>query len=158
MQIVNVIGAGEDYEQPWPDHTKELFAHWILYKAVAEDGEHQVRVAFGTRSAFEQERTRLVVCIDDYPYAEFVGADDFDVTGEVLSEIKVPGADGRRMCRYPEERVPDRYAGLNVVGIPTRLSGKWVHHGWAVVANIADHKTIIALAALRRQERAQQNG
>jgi hypothetical protein len=36
----------------------------------------------------------VVIWINDHPHAEFIGADDFDVSGELLSEIKVPGERG----------------------------------------------------------------
>jgi hypothetical protein len=85
---------------------------------------------------------------------EFLGADDYAVSGDVLAEIKVPGARAQRICRYPDEPVPERYSGLPVVGLPTRVSGSGVHSAWAVVANVADHYTMCALAELRRFERA----
>lgn len=70
-----------------------------------------------------------------------------------LGEIKVPGNTGERICRYPEESVPERYSGLPVAGLPTRVNGAGVHNAWAVVANVSDHRTMFALAALRRLER-----
>jgi len=42
---------------------------------------------------------------------------------------------------------------FNIEGLPLRVQNSGVHRAWAVVANIADHKTLIALAALRRLER-----
>jgi hypothetical protein len=94
-----------------------------------------------------------VVWIDGEPQAEFLGADDFDRSGDILCEIKVPGATGERICRYREEPIPERYSGLPVVGMPTRVSGPGVHNAWAIVANIADHRVLFATAALRRLER-----
>jgi hypothetical protein len=105
------------------------------------------------RTAYRRDRGRVVVWIDDHPQAENLGADDFEQSGDALSEIKVPGEADERMCRYPEEAVPDRYIGLPFVGLPTRVSGPGVHKVWAVVASIADHRTLIVLAALRRPER-----
>ena len=80
-------------------------------------------------------------------------ADDFERSGDVLCEIKVPSDPGERICRYPEESIPERYSGLPVVGLTTRVTGPAVHNAWAVVANIADHRVLFALAALRRLER-----
>lgn len=91
--------------------------------------------------------------IDNHPQAEFLAADDFDHSGDVLSEIKVPGNAGERVCRYPEEPIPERYSGLPVVGLPTRVNAAGVRNAWAVLANIADHRVLFALAALRRLER-----
>jgi hypothetical protein len=105
------------------------------------------------RPTYGRDRRRIVVWIDNHPHVEFLGADDFGQTGEVLAEIKIPGDKGERMCRYPDEAVPERYAGLSVVGLPTRVSGPGVHQAWAVITNIANHSALVALAALRRLER-----
>lgn len=86
---------------------------------------------------------------------QFDGADDFDAIGDLLSELRVGVNGARRLCRYPEDRVPDRYSGLPIVGMPTRVTGTGVHNAWAVLANIADHRLLLALAALRRLERGQ---
>jgi hypothetical protein len=37
--------------------------------------------------------------------------------------------------------------------LPIRIRDPGVHNAWAVVSNIADNKTLIALAMLRRLER-----
>jgi len=71
----------------------------------------------------------------------------------VLSEIKVRGEVGEPICRYPEEAVPDRYIMFHVTGLPLRVNAKGVHGAWAVVANISDHESMIALAALKMSER-----
>jgi len=153
MQLLDVVATGNNHEYLWPSGDTEIYENWIQYRAVSEEGERLVRIGFGTRPAYGQNRKRVVIWIDDYPHAEFLGADDFDVTGDVLSEIKVPGGKGQRTCKYREESVPPRYAGLNVVGLPTRVSGPKLHNAWAVVANIADHKALFALAALRLREK-----
>lgn len=100
-----------------------------------------------------QQRKRVILWIDGHPQAEFVGTDDFEYSGDLVSEIKVPGEAGERMCRYPEESIPERYSGLPVIGLPTRVTGPGVHSAWAVLANIANHRLMIALPALRRSER-----
>ncbi|MEW6118408.1 MAG: hypothetical protein AB1553_16155 [Nitrospirota bacterium] len=153
MQITNVFQAGQNYQFKWPSGHVETYPTWIEYQAVATDGQHKVVIGFGTRQVYGQERTRVVVWIDNYPHAEFFGADDFHVSGEVLSEIKVGGNGGESMCRYPDESIPERYTIFHTVGLPIRVNTKGVHNAWAVVANISDHKTMIALAALRRFER-----
>ncbi len=153
MQVISVAGAGSDFEFRWPGNTIEKYAAWIAYNALSEDGPLEVKIAFGKRKAYGTDRVRVLVLIGGHPHAEFSGADDYEITGEVLSEIKIHGEVGEPICRYPENRVPDRYAAFNVVGMPTRVSAKGVHNAWAVVANISDHKAIIAFAALRRAER-----
>jgi hypothetical protein len=154
MRIIKVKNAGKKFPYPWPTPAGiETFDFFIEYETVAEDGKHDVRVGFCIREAYGKDRTRVVVWIDNQPHAEFVGADDFEISGEVLSEIKIPGDKGEKMLRYPDDPIPERYAAFNVVGLPLRIKERGVHSAWAVVANIADHKTLIDLAALKRLER-----
>jgi hypothetical protein len=152
MQLLDVIGAGKKYKYHWPVGS-ELFDHWIEYRAKTGRGTQTVRIGFGVRQTYGQDRRRVVVWLNGRPSAEFVGADDFDNSGDVLAEIRVPGQKGERMCRYPEDAVPERYAGLPIIGLPTRVSGSGVHQAWAVIANVSDHRMLVALGALRETER-----
>ena len=147
MQIVGVSAAGSNYQYRWPSGNVESFPSWLEYRVRAEDGQHILRIGFTRRSVYGSDRARVVIWIDDHPHAEFVGADDFDFSGEVLSEIKVPGEVGERICRYPDEPIPERYAAFNTAGLPTRIQAQGVHGAWAVVANLCDHKTMTALTA-----------
>lgn len=58
-----------------------------------------------------------------------------------------------RICRYPNEPIPERYTMFHVEGLKLRGRGKGVRGAWAVVANVGDHATMIALAGLRRLEK-----
>lgn len=153
MQLLDLVATGVDHVYRWPSGKNEPYPHWVQYRAVAVDGAHDVLIGFGTRPTYGRPRRRVVIWIDGHPHAEFLGADDFNRSGDVLAEIKVPGEKGERICRYPEEAIPERYSGLPVVGLPTRVAGSGVHNAWAVIANVADHRILFALAALRRLER-----
>lgn len=153
MQILKISGVGEDYDYRWPSGNTEHYDYWIEYEALTVDGGHSMRIGAGHRETYGRDRVRVVIWVDGKPQAEFLGADDYTKSGDVLSELKVPGEHAQRICRYPEEPVPERYAGLPIVGLPTRVSGPSVHGAWAVVTNISDHRTMCALAALRRLER-----
>ena len=115
--------------------------------------EIEIRVGFGNRHTYGRDRKRVVVWINGHPHAEFLGADDFSLTGELLCELKVPGKVGQRMCRYPTEDIPPQYAGLSVEGLPTRVAGSGVHSAWAVVVDSSDHKSMIAVAWSRMLDR-----
>lgn len=153
MQIIKLEKTGKNLKFIWPGNQQETFANWVEYRALAEDGEHAVRIGFGKRWVYGSERVRVVVWIDKYPQAEFFGTDDFEASGNVLSELKIHSGKGERICRYLEDAIPERYTTFNTVGLPTRVDAKGVHNAWAVVANISDHRVMIALAALRRLER-----
>lgn len=151
MQVLRVVGAGAHYTHKWPGGPED-YEHWIEYQTIDEDGDHTARIAFGSREAYGQERARVLVLIDGYPYAEFLGADDFERTGTVLSQVRVPGRGGG-MWRYPDDPIPARYVHFAPVGLHTRVTGHRVQQAWAVPANVSDHRTMIALAGLRISER-----
>lgn len=153
MKILSIKEVGTDFEYSWPKQQKEVFEHYIEYIGLFEQGEFVIRIGYTIRNAYGRDRKRVVIWINGYPFAEFVGTDNFEYTGEVISEIKLKHNKTRLMCCYPKDPVPPRYAMFNVQGIPTRVSGKYVHHAWGVVANIADHKTLISLAAMRQFEK-----
>jgi hypothetical protein len=152
MRIIGITGVGSNFLYSWPAG-KENFDHYIDYRASGGKGEHQVRLGFCHRTTYKRNRIRVVVLIDGRAHAEFLGADDVEKSGEVVVEIKVPGERGERICRYPDEPIPERYNMFNVEGLKLRVKGKGVHGAWAVVANIGDHATMIALAGLRKLER-----
>ena len=154
MQITNVLQSGKNYQFKWPGGDTETYPSWIEYRAIAEDGEHKVIIGYGTRPVYGQNRVRVIVWIDEHPHAEFFSADDFDVSGDVISEIRIRGDVGEVICRYPTDPIPERYTPFKTLGLPTRVDAKGVHNAWAIVANISDHKVMIALAGLRRMERS----
>jgi len=150
MHVLGINKTEKNFKYDWPTGYEE-FDHGIEYNTLAKDGKHIVKIGFGKRSVYGKNRVHIVVWIDDYPHAEFVGTDDFNESGEVLSEIKVDN--GKHMCVYPDEPIPERYTLFNVIGMPIRINAKGVHNAWAVVANMADHRTMISLAALRKFEK-----
>lgn len=155
MTVLRMVGAGTSHNYTWPANTEsELYDHWIEYAVRLEDGEHSALIGFGNRAVYGAARARVVVWIDGYPQVEFFGADDFVQSGDLLTEIKLRSDRGEPICRYPSDPVPSRYAGFTVAGMKTRVAGPGVHGAWAVIANVADHRTLCALAALRRIERS----
>jgi hypothetical protein len=153
MQVIELSGVGENYEYQFPDYL-EKYEHYVDYIAIAEDRtkRHEVRIGFcSNRPTYGEDRIRVVVWIDKYPCAEFLGADDFEKSGEVLSVMKV----GNKECGYDDKAIPERYTLFRAVGLKTRVSGSGVHNAWAIVANVADHKTMVTLAGLRKFEKKQ---
>ena len=128
MQLLDVDAVGTNHVYRWPSGDREPYPHWIQYRGLSADGEHKVQIGFGTRHTYGRDRKRVVIWIDKHPHAEFLAADDFEHSGDVLSEIKVPGDAGERICRYPDEAVPERYSGLTTVGLRTRVNADGVHN------------------------------
>jgi hypothetical protein len=152
LQVIGIESTGQNFKYKWPTE-EEIYNYYVEYKTVTATSTHKVRIGYCLREVYGKNRMRVVVWIDGNPQAEFVGTDDFNKSGEVLSEIKLPSKGSTRMCRYPDDVIPERYILFNVVGMPTRIKTSGVHNAWAVSANIADHKTMIALASLRRLEK-----
>jgi len=152
MRIIGIKAVGTNYLYVWPKD-EENFDYYVDYRVMGEDGEHDIRIGFCQRFVYGRDRLRAVVWIDGYPHAEFLGADDFDKSGDLIAEIKVPGDRGERICRYPNEPIPERYTMFRVEGLKIRVKTSGVRGAWAVVANIGDHETMVALAGLRRLER-----
>ena len=90
MRLLRVKDVGQNYKYKWPEDV-ETFTNFVDYVAEGADGEHQVRVGFTEREAYGKLRVRIVVWIDGYPHAEFLGADDCEKSGDVLSVIKLSG-------------------------------------------------------------------
>ena len=105
MRVKGLTAAGIDYEYTWPSGNIERFQAWIEYQGTAPNGDRLIRIGFGVRSVYGKERAHVVVWVDGHPQAEFLGADDFDASGEILCEIKIPGDPGERICRYPSEPI-----------------------------------------------------
>ena len=152
MKIISFLGVEEDFEDKMFDKVEKYTV--IQYIATDDEGRHEVNVGHTERETYGLNRKRIVVFIDNYPYAEFVAADDFDKTGDLLSEIRLIQKDEYLdMCEYPEEGIPAIYANFIVEGLPNRIKAKGVHNALSVVANISYHKTMISLAFLRKREK-----
>jgi len=156
MQLLDVLKVIKNYSFQWPDGNTEKYKVAITYKAVSNDGEHEITIGYTKRDTYGKDRRRVVVWIDNYPYAEFFAADDFNVTGEVLSEIKFYDEENEsiRMCRYAEDVIPQRYSMFRVDSLKRRVKGPGVHDAWCVVSNIADHITMASLASIRKYEKS----
>jgi hypothetical protein len=152
VKIVSFLGIKENFEYQWFDTIEKYTI--IQYIAIDEEGRHEINIGYTERETYGLNRKRVVVFVDGYPHAEFVAADDFDKTGDLLSEIRLIQKDEYlEMCSYPEEGIPALYANFNVEGLPNRIKTKGVHNAWSVVANVSDHKAMIALAFLRKHEK-----
>ena len=155
MQLLNIIDSSMNFSFTWPGGDVEQYDIAITYKSISNDGKHKIRLGFGYRGVYGKNRRRVVIWIDDHPYVEFFGADDFEITGEVLSEIRYydEDADSVRMCRYAKDTVPQRYSLFRLDSLKRRVNGAGVHDAWCVVSNISDHLTMSLLASLRKYER-----
>jgi hypothetical protein len=120
--------------------------------------EQTACISYGMYHLYGRDRVHVTVWLNKEPQAEFLEADDFATSRELLTEIRLPGEKNLRMCRFPDEPIPEQYSRFRVVGLPTRVHAKGVRSAWAVVTTLEDHKTVLALAALRQMARNSQGG
>jgi len=154
MQVLDILRVTDNYNFKWPGGDIEKFDSAITYKAFSNAGNHEMTIGYSCRNTYGNNRRRVVVWIDNYPYAEFLAADDFNITGEVLSEIRFSDDKGesKRMCRYASDAIPQRYSMFRVDSLKRRVTGERVHEAWVIVVNISDHITMLALAGMRKYE------
>jgi hypothetical protein len=148
-----LIDGAFEYEYRWPSGNEEHYDQCFVYQVESSGEVLSVRIGFGMRDTYGRKRRRVVVWINGYPQAEFLGADDYSDTRDTLCEIKIQTADGYRLCKYPSQRVPERYSDLLIVGLPTRVKAKGTHKAWAVLANESDHVAYIRTGLLRMEDR-----
>lgn len=147
MRALDIIAVGIDYEFTWFDHGEHKvvnYPHYIEYRV--QGVEDPARVGFGHETRYGCERRRVIVWVDGHATG-FLGADDFKVTGEMVHGLYLPGQ--RAICRYTEPK-PEDYSGLTLIEYKSSIRAPKVPHAWAVVANIADHATMIRAAIARR--------
>ena len=154
MQLLDITKPASNHSFQWPGGDTEKYDAAIFYKSVSNDGEHEITIGYSVRNTYGKDRRRVVVWIDNYQYAEFLAADDFNVTGEVLSEIRFYDEEdeSKRMCRYTGDAVPQRDSMFRVDSLKRRVEGTGVRDAWSVVSNIADHVTMSSLASMRKYE------
>lgn len=155
MRIQSCINKDKDFKYRWPDEVQEFSA--CEYKAAGEDGLHSVRIGVREKVKYGEKRKMVVVWIDGYPFTQFVGADDYDSSGEVVSEIKFfDSALGKfRRCLCKKDGIPPQFADFKVVRMQDRVNAPGVPDVWAVVVGIRDHEQMAEYAGLRRQEKLQ---
>lgn len=154
MQILGLVGLGENFKYNFPDE-EVTYPQWIEYLARDAFRDHSIRLGFRRENVFGADRVRVVVWIDNNPSAEFTGADDFTISGDVISVLRVASEDGpgERNVRYPDEPVPERYQLFNPSEFRSRIDADRAPYAWCVASNIADHRRLAIFAALRNFER-----
>lgn len=149
MEITKVTGAGTRYLYKWPTNEEE-FHSWIDYEVRDGSKLHSAKIGFGNRPVYGKLRPRVIVWIDGAPEVEFFGVDDYDRTGEIITELKVRG---NKLCKYPSESVPFEYSPFQTVGMRNRVTGGRVGNAWGVVTSISDHTSMIRMGFLRKRQR-----
>lgn len=130
----------------WPEGPEEMAVTQL--RALLPGGAVEVGVGrvLGGRFAFGRIRPRIHVLVGGEVQAEFVGADDFEQSGEMLSVLKQPG--GNKHAARPSD-VPEQYHGLHVEPFHDLIRSKRTFSSLAVVAHEDDVETTATCGLLQ---------
>lgn len=136
----------------WPEGPEEMAVTQL--RALLPGGAAEVGVGrvLGGRFAFGRVRPRVHVLVGGEVQAEFVGSDDFEQSGEMLSVLKQPGGN-KHAVRVSD--VPDRYHDLHLELFHDLIRSKGAFSSLAVVAHEDDVETMATYGLLRWMDRKQ---
>jgi hypothetical protein len=141
----------------WPD-VVEHYDRYEVYRGETErEGTVFISLGWTVRhGAWGTDRTYVVSFLSQRapqtPLAEFLAADDYPETGELIAIVR--GRDGGRKMYGPAEELPHAYAGFRTAVYRDRVQANGSWNKLAVVAAETDTDTILnhALIQARRRE------
>lgn len=145
LSTVAPIGA---FDFRWPDGIEHFESGWTFELHI--DGEvHEVRHGIGGRKVYGRERVHTVTWLDGQVQVEGVEADDYPVTGALVSLLRHPD---KKTIRSIDE-VPADYAGFDVVDHRREVDAKWSRDCLAVKIGEDDLIAWAVHALLRARQR-----
>jgi hypothetical protein len=151
-----LVGRREGQTYRWPD-TVERYDRYEVYKGETQR-EGTVFIALGwtvRRGAWGMDRTYVVSFLSQHapqlPVAEFLAADDYAETGELVAVIR--GSDGGRRMYGPTEHLPPAYSQFRIASYRERIQAKGSWNKLAVVAAETDIDAILNHALIQARRR-----
>lgn len=145
---------GQVYQ--WPE-LLERYDRYDVYRGEAQR-EGTVFIALGwtvRRSAWGMDRVYVVSFLSQRgpqtPLAEFLAADDYAETGELIAVIR--GSDGGRKMYGPADDLPSVYAPFHITPYRDRVQAKGSWNKLAVVTAETDTDTILNHALIQARRR-----
>jgi hypothetical protein len=122
------------FEYRWPVGT-ESYSHGWTFRARFAGREYRLRHGVARREAYGRERLRTVTWIGGWPSVEGVEADDYAVSGSLISLIRATGAGA---MAGDARDLPRGYEGFEIVRYSDEIRAKWSRRGLAVKLDEAD--------------------
>lgn len=147
--VIEVLSSKEipPFSYRWPENVGEFSTGWEMQ--VSHGGHvHHVRYGIGGRVCFGRYRVHTVVWLDGHPMVEGAEAEDYSVTGDLVSVLKVSG--GNRDAKSLEEVDPS-YANFRVERHCDAIIGPMARRGLAVRIGRDDLQSWCHHALLRAQ-------
>ncbi|HLI44810.1 MAG TPA: hypothetical protein VKU92_10135 [Acidimicrobiales bacterium] len=104
----------------WPDGPEHFETGWRFQLTVS--GElHEIKYGLGGREVYGRQRVHSITWLDGEVQVEGVEADDYPVTGSLVSLLRHPD---KKLIRLNED-VPAAYEGFDVVDHRREVDAKW---------------------------------
>jgi hypothetical protein len=145
---------GQVYQ--WPE-TLEHYDRYDVYRGeTQEEGTVFISLGWAVRcGAWGMDRLYVVSFLSQRapqtPLAEFLAADDYAETGELIAVIR--GSDGGRRMYGPNEALPPAYAQFRIVTYRDRVQARGAWNKLAVVAAETDTDAILNHALIQARRR-----
>jgi hypothetical protein len=145
---------GQVYQ--WPE-TLERYDHYDVYRGETQaEGTLFISLGWTVRpDAWGAARVYVVSFLSQRapqtPLAEFLAADDYAETGDLIAVIR--GSDGGRRMYGPTEHLPPAYAQFRIATYRDRVRAKGAWNKCAVVAAETDTDAILNHALIQARRR-----
>jgi hypothetical protein len=139
------LEPSEPFSYKWPNGNQECYEEAYNGTIRTGSGVKAVHIGFAERASTGKVRKRAVVFIDKRPLVEFVGADDFEKSGSMLSLVK--HKNGKQV--RPGERILPEYKHLKIEPYNDYVTGPHASSNLAVVCSCKDLSVMVEHALLR---------
>jgi hypothetical protein len=147
-------GEGESYR--WPEE-RDHYSRYRVFMGVTRS-EGVVHIGLGEtirKKRWGRNRKYVVAFLSSgspqKPLAEFLAADDYKETRELVAVIR--GSDGGRRMYGPGDPLPEIYEGFRTQMYDDRVDHAGVWHKVVVVAREDDHATMLNHALIQGRRR-----
>jgi uncharacterized HhH-GPD family protein len=148
-----LVETKEVFVYNWPKGAEE-FKPAHRYRVRLAKKDVYVTVGYTYRHAFGQDRRRIIVFISTsvglWPAIEFVGADDYEKTQELLCTLKKPSSN--KHYRVTENPHQD-YQEFKLIPFKSRILAPRSFNSWAAIVKEEDIDSIISLSMIRAGHR-----
>jgi hypothetical protein len=145
---------GESYQ--WPDERDRYSRYRVFMGTTRSEGV--VHIGLGEtirKNKWGRNRKYVVAFLSSgspqKPLAEFLAADDYKETHELVAVIR--GSDGGRRMYGPGDALPETYEGFRTQMYDDRVDHAGVWHKVVVVAREDDHATMLNHALIQGRRR-----
>ena len=151
-----LVDSRESQVYQWPE-TLERYERYNVYRGETQ-AEGTVFISLGwtvRRGAWGADRVYIVSFLSQRapqkPLTEFLAADDYAETGDLIAVIR--GSDGGRRMYRPAEDLPPAYAQFRIATYRDRVQAKGAWNKLAVVAADTDTDAILNHALIQARRR-----